>query len=395
MNFSLRLANDIEKQLRSLLDPQEDFVPLHEPEFNTVEENVVLDCIRSGWVSSVGQYVDQFEHDIASACGAQYGVAVVNGTAALEVALRVVGVTLGDEVLIPSMTFIATANAVSHLGAVPHFVDVNEASLGVDPFALRAHLERIVEQRDGVSWNGQTGRRLACIVPMHTFGHPVDMPELNQVAADFGLPIVEDAAEALGSRLDNQLCGSFGRVAALSFNGNKILTTGGGGAIVTNDPKLAHHAKHLTTTAKTQHRWAFFHDEVGYNYRMPNINAALGVAQLKKLEERIAQKRALAAAYIQAFAGHADLDVFKERPGVCANYWLNTILLKPHATEAQYTILETLNDNGLMARPIWEPLHRLPIYANVPVADMTVTNNLSKRLINIPSSAHLAKRLSI
>ena len=389
------LAHGIAERIRSLVNVPDQFVPLHEPEFDVEEETLVLDCVRSGWVSSVGKYVDQFESEVASACGAKYGVAVVNGTAALEVALRVVGVTHGDEVLIPSMTFVATANAVSHLGAVPHFVDVNDASLGLDPLALRAHLDRIVEQRDGVSWNSQTGRRLACIVPMHTFGHPVDIPELDRVAADFGLPVVEDAAEALGSRLNNQSCGSFGRIAALSFNGNKILTTGGGGAIVTNDPKLAHHAKHLTTTAKTQHRWAFFHDAVGYNYRMPNINAALGVAQLKKLEERIAQKRALAAAYIEAFAGHADLDVFKERPGVRANYWLNTILLKPHATEAQDTILETLNDSGLMARPIWEPLHRLPIYANSPVADMTVTNNLSERLINIPSSAHLAKRLSI
>ena len=260
MTSTLMLAQDIAQRVRSLLNPLDEFIPLHEPEFCREDEALVLDCIRSGWVSSVGKYVDQFESQIAAACNVRYGVAVVNGTAALEVAMRVVGVAPGDEVLIPSMTFIATANAVSHLGAVPHFVDVDEVSHGLDPLALRTHLERIVEQRNGNSWNRQTGRRLSCVVPMHTFGHPVDMPGLETVAADFGLAIVEDAAEALGSRLDNRMCGGMGHVSALSFNGNKILTTGGGGAIVTNNPDLAKRAKHLTTTAKTKHPWAFFHD---------------------------------------------------------------------------------------------------------------------------------------
>lgn len=393
MTSSAKLARDIAQRLCSLLAPQGEFVSLHEPEFGGIEEALVIDCVRSGWVSSVGKYVDQFEADVAAACQTGYGVAVVNGTAALEVAMRVAGVAPGDEVLIPALTFIATANAVSHLGATPHFVDVDESSLGMDPIALRAHLDRVVERREGVSWNRQTGRRISCIVPMHTFGHPADMPGIDRVAEEFALVVVEDAAEALGSRIGNRLCGSLGRVAALSFNGNKILTTGGGGAIVTDAPELAAHAKHLTTTAKIKHPWGFFHDEIGYNYRMPNLNAALGVAQLAQLGQRLAQKRALAAGYIDAFAGHPDLDVIQERAGVQANYWLNTIRLKPNAARARDAVLETLNAAGIMARPIWEPLHRLPIYADAPKANLNVTQDLAMRLINLPSSAHLSGRL--
>ena len=383
------LAVDITSRVRDLLGAPEDFVPLHEPEFLGDEEALVLDCIRSGWVSSVGQYVDRFEAEIAAACGIAHGVAVVNGTAALEVALRVVGVMPGDEVLMPSLTFIATANAVHHLGAVPHFVDAEERTLGLDPVALRAHLELIAVRRDGVTVNASTGRRLAAVVPVHVFGHPVDMDKLAEVARDYDLAVVEDAAESLGSQAGGRPCGSLGRVAALSFNGNKILTTGGGGAVVTDDPDLAKRAKHLTTTAKVPHEWAFYHDDIGYNYRMPNLNAALGVAQLAQLDTRLSHKRALAQRYIDAFAGAEGVEVFVERPGTLANYWLNTLILSPDMADARDTVLEVLNGAGLMARPVWEPLHTLPIYKDCPRGDTGVTIDLAKRIINVPSSSKL------
>ena len=387
------LANEIKVRIRDVLGGAVGFVPLHEPEFLGDEEALVVDCIRSGWVSSVGEYVDRFESELARACGVAHGVAAVNGTAALEVALRVVGVGAGDEVLMPSLTFIATANAAHHLGAVPHFVDVEESTLGLAPHALRKHLERIAERRDGVTINGQTGRRLAAVVPMHAFGHPVDMHELGAVAREFELVVVEDAAEALGSALGGRPCGSLGRVAALSFNGNKILTTGGGGAIVTDDPDLAARAKHLTTTAKVPHAWAFHHDEIGYNYRMPNINAALGVAQLAQLELRLAQKRALAERYLVAFADLDGVSGFAEREGTRSNYWLNTILLEPETADARDTVLRVLNDGGFMARPVWEPLHSLDIFSECPSAPLPVTNSLADRIINVPSSAKLAGKV--
>ena len=384
-------AHNIVARVSDVLGHPEDFVPLHEPEFLGDEERLVLDCIRSGWVSSVGQYVDRFEAEIAAASGTAHGVAVVNGTAALEVALRVVGVMPGDEVLLPSLTFIATANATHHLGAVPHFVDAESRTLGLDPAALRAHLERISDHREGVTVNAQTGRRLAAVVPMHVFGHPVDMEGLIEVANDHGLVVVEDAAESLGSSVGGRSCGSLGRIAALSFNGNKIITTGGGGAIVTDDPDLAKRAKHLTTTAKAPHSWKFYHDEIGYNYRMPNLNAALGVAQLKQLDARLAQKRVLAERYIDGFKGARGVEVFVERLGTIANYWLNTLMLSEEKALARDTVLEVLNSAGLMARPVWEPLHTLPIYSNCPRAPLPVTEDLAARLVNLPSSAKLGE----
>ena len=383
------LAADITARVFNLLGAKEAFVPLHEPEFLGNEEALVLDCLRSGWVSSVGEYVDRFEAGIAVAAGTSHGVAVVNGTAALEVALRVVGVMPDDEVLIPSLTFVATANATRHLGAVPHFVDAEVRTLGLDPVALRGYLSHIAERRNGRTINGRTGRRLAAVVPMHVFGHPVDMDELVKVASEYDLALVEDAAESLGSKVGEKPCGSLGRVAALSFNGNKILTTGGGGAVVTDDHGLAERAKHLTTTAKVPHKWAFYHDEIGYNYRMPNINAALGVAQLAQLDSRLTQKRALARRYIDAFAGAEGVEVFAERPGTTANYWLNTLVLRPEMSPARDIVLESLNCAGLMARPVWEPLHTLAIYSDCPQADLRVTNDLAARIINVPSSAKL------
>ena len=281
-------------------------IALHEPRFNTQAEKLVLECVRSTYVSSVGKYVQDFEAELAAVCEVKHAVAMVNGTAALEVALRVVGVDPGSEVLMPSLTFIATANAVSHLHAVPHFVDVEDESLGIDSDALLRHLKQIGRQTSGGFFNKETGRRISAIVPVHVFGHPAAMDELNAVASTFDLPVIEDAAEALGSQYKQKQCGSLGHAGAFSFNGNKILTTGGGGAVVTNDGKIADLARHLSSTAKLAHPWKFEHDSVGYNYRMPNLNAALGVSQLMDLTTRIASKRTLCGRYESASQAKTD-----------------------------------------------------------------------------------------
>ena len=277
-------------------------VALHEPVFAGNEWDYLKDCLDSTFVSSVGAYVDRFEQMLAELTGAAHAVAVVNGTAALHVCLRLAGVEAGDEVLIPSLTFIATANAVSYCGAVPHLVDSSPVTLGLDAAALADRLGAIAVMKDGHAVNRETGRRLAAVVPMHTFGHPVDLDAIAEVAAAYGIPVVEDAAELLGSTYKGAPVGGRSHLAALSFNGNKIVTTGGGGAILTDDEDVRRHAKHLTTTAKTPHRWAFVHDEIGYNYRLPNLNAALGCAQLEQLPGFLAKKRALAMAYRDAFA---------------------------------------------------------------------------------------------
>lgn len=376
-------------RLRELTGGGSAFVSLHEPEFAGAEWELVKDCLDSGWVSSVGKYVDRFEAEIAARCGAKHGVAVVNGTAALHVSMIVIGVQPGDEVIVPALTFVATANAVAHTGAVPHFVDSAMNTLGIDPVALRSHLARIAERSGRGTVNAETGRRIAAIVPMHAFGHPVDMDALLSVAADFELPVIEDAAESLGSLYKGRPCGGLARIGALSFNGNKIITTGGGGAVVTNDPVLARRAKHLTTTAKVQHRWAFIHDEVGYNYRLPNINAALGCAQLSRLDEMLSRKRQLAARYIEGFEAFDGLSAVREPTFAHSNYWLNAVMLDADRADERDALLATANDAGIMCRPAWSLMHRLPMYQVCPRAPLPVAEAIEARLINIPSSAKL------
>jgi perosamine synthetase len=388
-----QLAHEVVGILDELFPARQDAFALHEPEFSERAEATVVECIRSTFVSSVGAFVSEFEARLADYCGAAHAVAMVNGTAALEVALRVAGVESNSEVLLPSLTFVATPNAISHLNAVPHFVDINEQTLGIDPLALRQHLNRVGESKAGQLLNRETGRRIAAVVPVHVFGHPVEMDELVEVADDFGIAVIEDAAEALGSQYKGRHCAAIGLLGAVSFNGNKIITTGGGGAVLTNDPNLAAMARHLSTTAKRSHPWAFEHDSVGYNYRMPNLNAALGVSQLEELPDRIARKRQLAAAYIDRFAGHPDLRIMKEPEQSVSNYWLNTLLLEPHAVLSRDVILQTLNDAGFMARPVWEPMHTLSMYADSPRALLPNTESLAERIINLPSSAKLAELL--
>jgi perosamine synthetase len=392
MSSSKLLASVLER-LEHVLGKAEEVIPLHAPEFCGREKALLTECIETGWVSSVGSFVDQFEVDVAAACDSAYGVAMVNGTAALELAMKVVGVRPGDEVLMPALTFVATANAAHHLGAIPHFVDSSEDTLGLDPHALAAHLGRIAKKTPDGTINRETGRRISCIVPMHAFGHPVDMEGIAGVAEDFRLLIVEDAAEALGSTYKGRACGGLGRIGALSFNGNKILTTGGGGAIVTDDEELASRAKHLSTTAKLPHPWAFDHDESGYNYRLPNINAALGVAQMAQLGERLEKKRRLAQRYLEGFDGFTGGEIFAEPEGAQSNYWLNLLILAPETDSAlRDGLIDGLNASGYMARPVWKLMHRLKFHADCPRAPLPVAEDLERRVISLPSSAMLADR---
>lgn len=361
-----------------------EFVPLHEPTFNDKEVEYVTDCVKTGWVSSVGAYVNRFEEDLAKFVGVKRAVAVVNGTAALHIALKVAGVKTEDEVLMPSLTFIAAANAVSYLGAVPHFIDVSMNTLGVDADKLKIYLEQIGKLQNNQLYNRETGRRISALVPMHTFGHAADIEGLLKVCEMYNLTLVEDAAESLGSYYNGKHTGSFGKVSAFSFNGNKIMTTGGGGAIVTDDDAIADYAKHLTTTAKIPHRWAYEHDEIGFNYRMPNINAALGCAQLEKMPLFIQQKRELKKQYEQWLAGIEGVQLFEEPANTRSNYWLQTILLDEQFNRDE--VLGFLNEQGVMSRPIWNPMHHLAIYQNCPKSDLSVTDQLNMRVVNIPST---------
>lgn len=361
-------------------------MPLHEPEFSGKELQYVTECVETGWVSSVGKFVDQLEVQLAKLTGAAHAVVVVNGTAALQIALELVGVEPGDEVLVPALSFVATANAVSHCGAIPHFVDSSEETLGMDPQALSNHLAQAATFTNGKCINRETGRRISAVVPMHAFGHPVAIEEILSVAASYGLPTVEDAAESLGSTVQGKHTGTFGRIGVLSFNGNKIITTGGGGALITSDVELGRRAKYLTTTAKRPHRWEFFHDEVAYNFRMPNLNAALGCAQLEQLPSFLKRKRLLAARYKEAFAT-SGLAFIDEPRGTVSNFWLNAIRLPNADRNQRDSLLTAAHEAGFQCRPVWNLLHRLPMYLNSPRAPLPVAEALEISLINVPSSA--------
>jgi perosamine synthetase len=364
-------------------------VALHEPSFDGNEWQYVKECLDSSFVSSVGKFVDRFEADLAVFCGARHAIAVVNGTAALHVSLMLAGVKADDEVLVPALTFVATANAVRYCGATPHFVDSDERTLGTDVEKLRAYLTDRTEQRVDQCINRSTGRVVRALVPMHTFGHPADLDGLLSLAHDFNLALVEDAAESLGSYYHGQHTGTFGRLGTLSFNGNKTITTGGGGAILTNDPELARQAKHLTTTAKLPHAWEYRHDEVGYNYRLPNLNAALGCAQLEQLPIMLERKRELFRRYMHAFANVSGIKLVVEPEGCQSNYWLQALLLEDKDASQRDVILKATNDSGLMTRPAWVSMHQLIPFKNCPRMDLAGAESLSCRLINIPSSSSL------
>jgi perosamine synthetase len=366
-------------------------IPLHRPVFVGNERRYVVECIDSNFVSSVGARVTEFEQRVAAYTGCAHAVAVVNGTAALHVALRLVGVQRGDEVLTQALTFVATCNALAYADAHPVFVDVDRDTMGMSPDALRAWLENHAERRTGGCWNRTTGRRLAACVPMHTFGHPCRIEAILEVCKDWGIPLLEDAAESLGSRVGDRHTGSFGVMGTLSFNGNKVITTGGGGMLLTNDPALAARAKHLTTTAKRPHAWEFFHDEVGYNYRLPNLNAALGCAQMETLPAMLRVKADIAARY-DAACRRLGIHYVKAPPGAAT--WLNSIVLDDQSQRDWF--LKISNERKIMTRPIWRLMSSLPAFANCEHDGLHNSIWLEERVVNIPSSVpdHLARNLT-
>jgi aminotransferase in exopolysaccharide biosynthesis len=383
------LASQVVEAIRSVVGAGPK--ALHEPTFAGNEWKYLKECLDSTFVSSVGGFVDRFEHDLAQYTGANYVVATVNGTAALHIALKLAGVMQDDEVLIPALTFVATANAVMYCNALPHFFDSDESTLGVDVAKLRKYLHSNTKILDGNCVNTLSGRIIRAVVPMHTFGHPVDLDGLIDLASEFNLVVVEDAAESLGSTYKGKHTGTLGKLGVLSFNGNKTITTGGGGAILINDPELARQAKHLTTTAKLPHAWEYRHDEVGYNYRMPNINAALGCSQLEQLPQLLYSKRALFFRYQDAFNEVDGVQLKSEPNGCSSNYWLQTIILSVDNSAYRDAVLAATNKAGYMTRPAWVLMDELTQFSNMPSMDLDGARSLYERVINIPSSAYLGQ----
>jgi perosamine synthetase len=363
-------------------------IGLHEPFFAGNESKYLQECLDSTFVSSVGKFVDQFEVNIANFTNSKFAIVVVNGTAALEISLKLAGVTTGDEVLIPALTFVATATAVKQCNAVPHFVDSEEQTLGIDVSKLRDYLRKISENRSGICTNKLSGRPIRALVPMHTFGHPSDIEGLLDIADEFNLTLVEDAAESFGSTYKGQHTGTFGLLGTVSFNGNKTITTGGGGAILTDNQEIAQKAKHITTTAKITHPWEFKHDQVGFNYRMPNINAALGCAQLEAIDVKLSIKRDLYKSYEIAFSKLEGVKLFQEPENCRSNYWLQTIILDKSAAQERDSILAKLNSIGYMSRPAWNLISTLKPYIDDPKMDLTCAQELQGRIINIPSNVN-------
>jgi perosamine synthetase len=375
------LFQSIVEFTRTIYGP--DFITLHRPVFEGNEKKYLIDCIDSNFVSSVGARVVEFEQQIAAFTGAKYAVATVNGTAALHVALELIGVARDDEVITQALTFIATCNALSYAGAHAVFVDVDRDTMGLSPVALQTFLSMHAEIRNGRVFNKSTGRRIAACVPMHTFGHACRIEEIVHICDQYGIAVVEDAAESLGSYVGTRHTGNFGKVATLSFNGNKIITTGGGGMIITNDAEIAARAKHLTTTAKKPHPYEFVHDEVGYNYRLPNLNAALGCAQMEQLPGFLAVKADLAQRYAN-FLNGIGVQFVQAPMGTTSNYWLNAIVL--NSLEQRNAFLEYTNSRGVMSRPIWRMMSSLNMFKHCQRDALENSHWLEERVINIPSS---------
>jgi len=368
--------------IRDLYQTQ-DFIPLHEPRFTGREKELVGECLESTFVSSVGKFVDQFEQKIAEYTGAKYAIATSTGTSALHIALLLADVERDTEVITQSLSFIATCNAISYCGATPVFVDVDRSTLGLSPQSLRGFLEANGELKDGQCFNKKTSKRLSACVPMHTFGHLCEIDTIKSICDQWCIPLVEDSAESLGSLYKGKHAGTTGLLSAISFNGNKIVTAGGGGAIITSDEALAKKAKHLTTTAKTPHKWEFNHDLIGYNYRMPNLNAALLCAQLEHLDSFVRNKRETAKQY-QSFCAKQKIGFISEPINAKSNYWLNAVLLDNK--QEQVVFLELTNSQGVMTRPVWTLLNELPMFKSCFAMPLENSKWLSDRLVNLPSS---------
>lgn len=379
------MFQEIIKYIRQIY-ATEDFIPLHAPRFVGKEKKYLLECIDSTYVSSVGKYVDQFEDEVARFTGSKYAVATVNGTSALHIALVLAGVERGDEVITQPLTFIATCNAISYVGASPIFVDVDKNTLGMSPEKLDSFLAKYTKVINSECINNITKKRIKAIVPMHTFGFPVPMDELLSVCEKYHLKVIEDAAESLGSFFKEKHTGTFGMLGTLSFNGNKTITTGGGGMIITNSEALAKKAKHITTTAKIPHKWDFDHDMNAYNYRLPNLNAALGCAQMESLPIFLHNKRKLASIYKDFFSNRYEFFI-DEPKDTTANFWLNALILKDLNERNKF--LKETNDNGVMTRPIWKLMNKLQMYRNVQTGNLENSIWLEERVVNIPSSVRI------
>lgn len=379
------MYKDFVEYIKDLYSSDE-FIPLHAPYFGGNEKQYLNECIDTTFVSSVGKFVDRFEQMLEEYTGARKAVVCVNGTNALHLALKLVGVEQEDEVLTQALTFIATANAISYANAHPVFIDVDIDTLGLSPKAVKEWLEANAEKRNGETYNKKTGRRIKACVPMHTFGHPIHLDELIGICNEYNMELVEDAAESLGSFYKKKHTGTFGKVGVLSFNGNKTITTGGGGVLLFQDRELGDYAKHLTTQAKIPHKWEFVHDHIGYNYRMPNINAALGCAQMENLDFILANKRETAEKYIE-YCSNNNIRFAIEPKNSKSNYWLNTIILEDKEQQSEF--LEYTNANNVMTRPIWELMNRLPMFENCQTDCLTNSQWLADRIVNIPSSVRV------
>lgn len=380
------MYNNVIDFIRQTFQQPEGVVPLHAPCFIGNEKKYLNECIDSTFVSSVGKFVDRFEEMVAEYTGAKKAVVCVNGTNALHLAMLLSGVEQNDEVITQPLTFIATANAISYIGAHAVFLDVDLDTMGLSPVKVREWLEKNAEVKGGECFNKNTGRRIKACIPMHTFGHPVHLDELVEVCEDYHLNLLEDAAESIGSFYKGKHTGTFGKIGAISFNGNKTITTGGGGMLLFMDEELGKYAKHITTQAKVPHRWEFVHDHIGYNYRMPNINAALGCAQMEHLQEFVDNKRDLAQKYA-AYFKNSDVSFFIEPAECKSNYWLNVVLLKDKSARDRF--LEETNDAGVMTRPIWQLMNRLPMFKDCQCGDLSNAEWLEARVVNIPSSVRL------
>ncbi len=384
-----KIVSDIIHTLKQIL-PSHRPIPLHEPFFYGNEKKYIIDCIDSRFVSSIGNYVTEFENRISEFTGSAFAVATSNGTSALHAALITAGVQPGDEVLMPALTFIATANAAVYCGAVPHFIDSCPKTIGIDIEKLETYLETATHIKNNTLINNSTGRPVRAIIPVHIFGMPVDMNRLQDLCQKFRLTIIEDAAESIGSFCGTRHTGTFGSCGTLSFNGNKTITTGGGGAVLCKDEDTAHRLKHLTTTARcTKARWEYFHDRTGFNYRMPNINAALGCAQLEQLPQFLTKKRELAARYAKAFDSVKGVHMLKEPEYGKSNFWLNTLILDKPDRKLLEDILETTNSMGIQTRPVWALMNTLPMYRKCPSMPLECAWKLENSIINIPSSINL------
>jgi len=376
----------------------ENNIPLHEPFFkNTNAFEYTKNCIDSGWVSSNGKWVKAFEEEISHYTNSKHTIALSNGTDALRLALHCVGVSHGDEVILPPFTFVATANAVAHLGAIPNFLDIEENNLGLSPEILEENLQKIVIQRENCSYNKFTGNKISAIIAVHVFGFPARILDLKKISDKWGIPLIEDSAEALGSwtlsKSNKTHCGLIGDAGILSFNGNKIITTGGGGALITNNSNIAKKARHLSTTAKLSHPWEFLHDEIGWNDRLPNINAALGVSQLEVLKERLELKKKLKLNYEESFMNFEDVEILNPGKNSQTNNWLISIRLSnlksKEARETRDLILKLGFEKGILMRPAWEPLHNLPMYKNHALESLYTAEDQFSRIINLPSSPQI------